>query len=236
MRPLTTRADLLATLPGDWLLAQLTGLWDDTRPAYALGGAVLLHHMFGDEPEPVVVGDPDDAVALTRAFAPSTPLSVPEEAGKRLVAEDGLTEHVGWAFRWTDEPSHLAITGEPEWAADEAEVKDVLTEGFPDASLPVGHPTVRRWAGLRRDGRLVAVAADATVAEGLGFLASITTRPDVRGTGAGLAVTAWATDELIREHGTAGLWLMSDNAVANAVYTRLGYADDHRMTVVGPSD
>lgn len=234
MRPLTTRGDLLSALPGDWLLAQLVGLWDDTKPAYALGGAVVMYHQFGDDPEPVVVGDPEDALTLTRTFGIDKPLSVPEATGKRLVAEDGLAEHVGWAFRWTTEPSRLAITGEPEWAADEAEVKDVLTEGFPDASLPVGHRTVRRWAGLRRDRRLVAVAADATVADGLGFLASIATRPDVRGTGAGLAVTAWATDELVREHGACGLWHMSDNAVADAIYTRLGYADEHRMAVVGP--
>ena len=233
MRRLTTRDELLGALPGDWLLVQLSGLWDDTLPAYALDGAVFLHHRFGDEPEPVVVGDPAGAVALVRETAHPGTLSVPAPAAATLTTEDGLTEHAGWAFRWTDVPPGLPVTG-VAWEDDEAEVAAVLKEGFPDASLPVGHPSVRRWAGLRRDGRLVAVAADATVAPGLGFLASIATLPDARGTGAGTAVTAWATRALLAEHGTVGLWLMSDNAVAAGLYTRLGFHDDHRMAVVGP--
>lgn len=241
MIPLTSPADVRATLPGSLLLRQIAAKQALDHPAYALGGAVGLYHAFGPEPDLVVLGDPDDAAELTRKIRAEHPeldgwASVPEAAGRRLVAEHGLARMDGWAFRWTGSPPPLPVTG-AEWltADDEAEVKDLLARGFPDASMPVGHPGVRRWAGLRRDGRLVAVAADTTLLPELGFLASITSDPDARGTGAGAAITAWATARLIEEHGACGLWHMSGNAVAAALYTRLGFHDDDRMWVVGPA-
>ena len=209
-------------------------------PSYAYGRAVALWHAFWDEPDMVVVGDAGDAVALARAFRARHPdrlggFAVPRAGAERLVAEDGYAEVVRWAFRWTAEPPPLPVAG-AEWLPPEAadEVRAVLAAGFPDAAMPVGHPAVRRWAGVRRDGRLVACAADATMVEGLGFLSSIASHPDVRGTGAGTAVTAWATAELVREQGHCALWLMADNAVAAALYTRLGYRDDDPMAVVAP--
>ena len=240
VRPLTTRDDLLAALPDDPLLLQLLVRWAADEPAYALGGAVGLFHAWGDEADLVVVGDPDDAYDLAVGFHERHPdrrfaMSAPRAAGERLVKEHGLVEHEGWAYRWTataPTPPVSDVGWLPAEAADE--VRDVLTAGFPDASMPVGHPAVRRWAGLRRAGRLVAVAADATGVAGLGFLASIAGLPEVRGTGAGAAVTAWATAELVREEGRCGLWHMGDNLVAAALYTRLGFADDHRMAGVGP--
>lgn len=238
IRPLRTREEVLAALPGDRLLRQLVGHRADERPAYAYGRAAGVYHLFGGEPELVVVGDPADAAALVRAVVAEHPDvnggSVPRDAAPLL---DGLgwVTYVGWSFRWTDTaPPAPDGVG---WLDADDEVRALLAEAFPDASLPVGHPDVRRWAGLRRDGRLVAVAADATLDDELGFLASIASHPDARGTGAGLAVTAWATAALVREHGACGLWHMAGNVPAIAVYDRLGYHDDHPMLGVGtPED
>lgn len=217
----------------DPLLRQLANRWAESEPVHQLGDALALYHLWGGPPELVIVGDPDDAVELVRALRPPRVVSLPRRAAERLVAEDGYAAHEGWAYRWTDAEPLLPADG-VGWLTDDddAEVSEVLTRGFPDASMPVGHPDVRRWAGLRRDGRLVAVAADATQAEGLGFLASIATDPAARGTGAGTAVTAWSTRELVREHGRCGLWHMEGNVVAAALYTRLGYRDEHPMGVV----
>jgi GNAT superfamily N-acetyltransferase len=184
----------------------------------------------------VVVGDPVDAVAVLAALVPdpdATPFaSVPAAAAEPLVRA-GWTTRVGWAFRWTDAAPALPVVDGVSWVAgDDEEVRGLLAAAFPDASLQPGNPEVRRWAALRRDGRLVACAADATLVDGLGFLASIASHPDARGTGAGAAVTAWATRELVRAHGRCGLWLMADNVVAAALYTRLGFRDDHPMAVV----
>jgi GNAT superfamily N-acetyltransferase len=223
------------------LLLQLAAHQAEELPAYALGGAVSMWHRFGPEPDLCVVGEPEAAAELTRLALPEGPgesaASVPEAAAARLAEEHGWEVVDGWAFRWTaEEPSPPPINDGAGWLPPEAddEVRALLAEAFPDASMPVGHPDVRRWAGLRRDGRLLACAADTTVAEGLGFLASITRRQDVRGTGSGAAISAWATAALVREHGRCGLWHMRDNAVAAGLYTRLGYRDDHRMLVVTP--
>ena len=231
--------ELYEALPGDLLVRQIAVRWAEHLPAYAYGRAVGLFHAWDDNPDLVVMGDPDDALVLARAFRAELPdrtqhLSLPRVAGERLAREEGLPVREGWAFRWTATPPVLPVTG-AEWlppAADD-EVRGVLTAGFPDASMPVGHPSVRRWAGLRRDGALVAVAADTTGVPGLGFLASITTLPEARGTGAGAAVTAWATAELVQEEGVCALWLMAGNHVAAALYTRLGYADEHQMASIG---
>jgi ribosomal protein S18 acetylase RimI-like enzyme len=236
-RPVGSHAELFAALPGDLLLRQLAVHWAVDEPAYACDGAVSLFHLWGDTPEAVVVGDPAAAEVLARdLLVTGRAVSLPERAADRLLAEPGLVAHGSWAFRWTDAAPAVPASG-AAWLPDTAagEVGALLAEAFPDASMPVGHPDVRRWAGLRRDGRLVAVAADATQAEGLGFLASIATRHDARGKGAGTAVTAFATAALVAEQGRCGLWHMSGNPAAVAVYDRLGYRDDHRMAVVGPA-
>jgi GNAT superfamily N-acetyltransferase len=229
-------ADLAAAAERDLLLRQLAARRATDLPAHGYGAAVGVFHLFGDEPELVVTGPAEDAAALARALIRARPddcwLSLPRGSAP-LLGDVAPHERAGWAFRWTIEPP---VVPEPAaWlpGSAEGEVRDLLAGGFPDAALPVGHPDVRRWAGLRRDGRLVAVAADATIVGGLGFLASIATAPDARGTGAGTAVTAWATAALLGDEGACGLWHMSDNAVAAAVYTRLGYRDDHPMAVVG---
>ena len=232
---MSDRADLLATLPGDLLLLQLSALWRDDLTWRARGGAVAMQHLYSGEPEWAVVGDPDAAYGLTLDLGTDRFVSVPRATGDKLLA-GGWVEREGWAFRVTRVAPGLPVEGVawlPTGADDE--VRDVLAAGFPDASMQAGDERVRRWAGLRRDGRLVAVAADATAAEELGFLASIATLPDARGTGAGAAVTAWATSELVREHGACGLWHMAGNAVASGLYARLGYSDDHRMAVVSPA-
>jgi ribosomal protein S18 acetylase RimI-like enzyme len=224
-------AALAAAAERDLLVRQLAARRATDLPVYGYGEAVALFHLFGDEPELVVTGPAEEAAILVRAALPVDSLSLPRAAAP-LVSDVGLTEGVGWAFRWT--ATAPPLTGDAAWLPESAhdEVRDLLAAGFPDASQPVGHPDVRRWAGVRRSGRLVAVAADATIAEGLGFLASIATHPDARGTGAGTAVTAWATAALVRAEGACGLWHMADNVPAAALYARLGYRDEHPMAVL----
>jgi ribosomal protein S18 acetylase RimI-like enzyme len=228
LRALADHDAIVAARPGDLLLAQLASYWRPGLPAYALGDAVGLLQTFGGGPELSVVGPPDDVAALVPAFD-TKDVSVPLAAAEAVVAQ-GFAVQLGWAFRATRVAPPLPGT-DVSWLPEDAgdEVAALLAEAFPDASMPVGHPAVRRWAGLRRDGRLVACLADASSVAGLGFLASIATHPDARGTGAGTAVTGWATAALVREHGACGLWHMADNAPAIAVYDRLGYTDVQPM-------
>jgi GNAT superfamily N-acetyltransferase len=212
--------------------------WVPQRRTAAYGRAVALHADFWGDPELMVIGDAEDAVTLATALLDAEPerhwLSAPRGAADRIGAAYRLPHRVGWTFRWTASAPALALPDGVGWlgADDTDDLRTLLAEAFPDASMPVGHPDVRRWAGLRRDGRLVACAADATVTDGVGFLASIASHPDVRGTGAGAAVTAWATAALVAEHGVCGLWHMADNPAAR-LYERLGYPETHPMTGLG---
>ncbi len=230
---------MLAARPGDPFLPHLLSHHVADLPAYAYGAAVGLHCDFWGRAELILTGPDAEAAAWLAAYAPRHPesasLSLPRGAAP-AAAGLGFAEVERWAYRWTRTAPSLPLPDGLSWLPPDAddEVRDLLAAGFPDASLPVGHPDVRRWAGLRRAGRLVACAADATGCAEVGFLASIASHPDVRGTGAGAAVTAWSTAALLAEHPVCGLWHMGDNPAAG-LYTRLGYADEHRMAVVSRS-
>jgi ribosomal protein S18 acetylase RimI-like enzyme len=107
--------------------------------------------------------------------------------------------------------------------AEYAEVDAVLDTAFPSSYARPGYAGVVRWSGVRDDaGRLVAVAADAWSAPGVGFMSGVATHPDARGKGYGEAVCRFTLRELITEHGRAALSVDGDNEAAIRVYRRLG--------------
>lgn len=62
---------------------------------------------------------------------------------------------------------------------------------------------------------------------GYPVLAGITVHPSYRGSGLGLAVTAYLTRAAIAERGVSVLGMYSDNDRARRVYHGLGYGGDH---------
>jgi GNAT superfamily N-acetyltransferase len=140
-----------------------------------------------------------------------------------------LAEPHGWGFRWLDAPTALPA-GPPaddpaRWlpADSRAELDRLIDEAFPEASFKPGSPRVRQWAGIRdQDGRLIACAADTTEAPGVGFVAAITTRPELRGQGLGRRVTGWTLNRLVEREGLAALWHYGGNLAAARVYDALG--------------
>ena len=142
----------------------------------------------------------------------------------RCCPDGVLTQPHGWGFRWLDAPTSPAVEA-ARWlpAASEDEVQRLLDDAFPEASFKPGDPRVRQWAGIRDDaGRLVACAADTTEAPGVGFVAAITTRPELRGHGLGRRVTGWTLDRLVEREGLAALWHYGGNVSAAKVYDALG--------------
>lgn len=197
-------------------------------PSWAFGRAVALFNGYWAKPEDhdvMVIGPPDDAATLatTLAHELARPLSLPAEAFA-LLDEGLLTETFTWGFRWVDEPLG-ADPAAAQWLTpgDDAEITGLLDSGFPDASMRPGSPRVQGWAGVRSDeGRLVAVAADTTETPGVGFVASITAVPALRGTGLGRRVTGWLLDRLVEREGQAALWHYGGNHAAAGLYDALG--------------
>jgi GNAT superfamily N-acetyltransferase len=92
---------------------------------------------------------------------------------------------------------------------------------------PFEHPG-QDWVGAWDDvGRLVACGVREPSTAGYPILSGITTHPDHRGQGLGLAVTAYLTRAAVLETGVCTLGLYSDNDVARRVYHGLGYTGDH---------
>jgi predicted GNAT family acetyltransferase len=102
-------------------------------------------------------------------------------------------------------------------------VAGLLEEAFPKSHAWPGGDGVRRWAGIHHGRRLVATAAEAWSVPGIGFLAGVATRPDVRGRGLATAICSFVIDELLGEHDRVALFADYWNAGAIATYTRLGF-------------
>jgi GNAT superfamily N-acetyltransferase len=248
LESLPSAADAREASGGDLLVTHLVTRFVTDPPSYRFGAAVAVWTNFWGRPELAVVGPGPDAAKLLGELDPAL-IARGHEASIVATAVPLLPERFGvsfpWAFRWTDAPPPRPVgDGIARWldatgatdATAEAEVGALLDRGFPDASMRPGDPHLRRWAGLRdAGGVLVACAGDATGDDSLGFLASIASDPELRGRGYGAQISAWSTQQLLREHGTVGLWHMGDNVRADAVYTALGYRDEHRMVVVAGS-
>ena len=131
--------------------------------------------------------------------------------------------HRRWGFRWTDAPIGYARRTRPAWIDDRTAVGQLLDEAYPDASVRQQSARVRAWAGIHDDdGRLIACAADTSEAPGLGFVAAITTRPELRGQGIGRRISGWILDRLVEREGVAALWHYGSNVAAARVYDALG--------------
>jgi GNAT superfamily N-acetyltransferase len=197
-------------------------------PAWSYGLAVALVNGYWDGTGPggdiMVVGPAQDAASLIELLVPQgRPMSVPADA-LALVPAGLLRDPHPWGFRWVDARLDVPADG-AGWltATNHDEIDRLLDDAFPDASFRPGSPRVSAWAGIRDDkGRLIACAADTTEAPGVGFVAAITTRPELRGQGLGRLVTGWILDRLVEREGLAALWHYGTNHAARAVYDALG--------------
>ena len=128
------------------------------------------------------------------------------------------------AFGWMHTATAPSEVTTAAWLDSDAGVEELLAEAAPESYAWPGRPGVRRWAGVTSEaGELLSIAADAWSAPEIGFLAGVATKPSARGQGLSRQVCAFATAELVKRYGQAGLMVHSYNAAAIAVYRKLGY-------------
>jgi ribosomal protein S18 acetylase RimI-like enzyme len=128
------------------------------------------------------------------------------------------------AFGWMHTATAPSEVTTAAWLDSDAGVGELLVEAAPESYAWPGRPGVRKWAGVTSEaGELLSIAADAWSAPEIGFLAGVATKPSARGQGLSRQVCAFATAELVKRYGQAGLMVHSYNAAAIAVYRKLGY-------------
>lgn len=237
IRELRSEAELRAACGDDdlvmWTAQGLTG----GARAWALGDAVVAAaRQVARNDRMAVWGDASCAVDLVRHarqelgphFRPFGERGLMQEVTAKL---DGEVLSSG-TFSWMSLPAGALSGGLSGGApADgvgwlegaDAEVAALLAADAPGSYAKPGEPGVRRWAGVRDGGVLVAVAADAWPAPTVGLLAGVATRAAHRGRGLAERVCRWVSAELVATYGRAALMVDDANAAALTVYERIGY-------------
>lgn len=209
------------------------------RPGLALRDAVLLPRRTRSRGLGVVLlGPPADVGELVALVVADDLLggelqTVTAQRGTLAAVAEHLDLGDGGDWEWmcaTTLPA--AAPAEPRLVAldtaDAADLRGLLAVANPGTDARPFQTPHQQWVGARDGhGELVACGVrDANLA-GWPILEGITVHPDARGTGLGLAVTAYLTRAAVRERGVCTLGMYSHNAVARRVYAGLGYGDVH---------
>ncbi|GAA1617069.1 hypothetical protein GCM10009733_011760 [Nonomuraea maheshkhaliensis] len=219
-----------------WAAQGLTG----AGRAWALGDAVVAGSPDISRRDRLAVwGDASCAVELVRhalgELGPSyRPLGEVELMGAVTAKLDGVDE--AGRFSWMSLPAaapaaalasvRSPVSGEGDevgWVEAEGEVAALLAAAAPHSYAVPGAAGVSRWAGVRVDGVIAAVAADAWSAPTVGLLAGVATTSAFRGRGLAERVCRWLSLELVAAYGRAALMVDDVNAAAIGVYERIGY-------------
>lgn len=228
--------DVLSLTGGDPIIRGVRGAargpaW---RSASGRAVAVTAYDAQGRVRSLLALGPPDETPGLVRAAYDGLP------EGTRVIVPRGtplpLAQPSEWNFRAAYEaPPPQPAEASVGWCADEEAITDLLRLVSPGTSAWPGDPRVRRWAGIREDGRLLACLADTSAVDDVGHISAIAVRPEARGRGLGPSITAWAMRRMFAAGAdVVTLGVYSDNAVGLRMYDRLGFGVDHAMTTGMP--
>jgi ribosomal protein S18 acetylase RimI-like enzyme len=225
-------ADVLTATGGDPLVRGVRG--GIRGPAWkSAGGRAVAFTGYDAEDRIrslVALGPREETAGLVLAVRHELP------EGIRVIVPRGtplpLSQPSDWHFRAAHEaPPPQPAEARAAWCDDDEAITGLLRLVSPGTSAWPGDAKVRRWAGIREGGRLLACLADTTAAEGVGHLSAIAVHTQARGLGLGPSITAWAMRRLREEGcGVVTLGVYADNAVALRMYDRLGFTVDHALT------
>jgi ribosomal protein S18 acetylase RimI-like enzyme len=238
LQQITSHADLLAATDDSAFIR-----YDIPLPlegtGYALDGAVALPRRTHTRRLGMLLMGTPDAIGrlvgtmLTRDLLPTDLLRVAVQRGAldAVAAHLPLADGNEWEWMYAAQappvvPAESRLVGLAQ--ADLPEIRGLFDVANPRTDArPFAFPD-QQWVGARDgSGRLVASGVREPNVAGWPALSGITVHPDERGTGLGLAVTAYLTREAVRERGVCTLGMYSDNDAARRVYHGLGYGGDH---------
>ena len=240
VRKLATHAALLEATGGDPFVRY--DLPDPLEhPAWSLGDAVAVpRRTHTRRLGLLVVGPAEDAGTLVGRLVAGDLL--PELAGFTVArhAFAAVAAHLppgeGNEWEWlyaASAPPVVAAESRlvPLSRNDVDDIRSLLELANPGTDArPFEFPD-QQWVGARDEaGVLVTCGVREPNLTGWPILSGITVHPAHRGTGLGLAVTAYLTRAAVRDTGACTLGLYSHNDVARRVYHGLGYGGDHLWT------
>lgn len=114
--------------------------------------------------------------------------------------------------------------------ADSTEMQRLVAETEPGPFGPESHLT-GRWFGVRREGRLVAMAGERMRVPGFGEVSGVCVHPSARGSGLGAVVTLSAARAIGERGDTPVLHVRQGNEGAERLYRRCGFAVRREVTV-----
>lgn len=157
-----------------------------------------------------LISEGDDVSFLERA-PPHAPPGIVATSAKGL-------QMVAQAFA----PGGRDFEIQPLADADAAEVLALATLTRPGPFRSKTH-TLGRFIGIRDKSQLVAMAGERLKLDGFVEISAVCTHPDYRGRGYGAALMKIVGRRILDEGDTPFLHTYADNAVAIALYTRLGF-------------
>ena len=107
-------------------------------------------------------------------------------------------------------------------ASDSPDMVALAAATEPGPFGPNSHLT-GRWFGIRREGRLVAMAGERMRVEGFGEVSGVCVDPSVRGEGLGAVVTLAAAHGIQERGDRAMLHVRDGNEGAHRLYRRIGF-------------
>lgn len=200
----------------------------------AIGGDVV--RRYPDDVSPIVgIGDWRDPRVwdeLVEVFGPGAEVRVSGEAPRAPEGWQVTQEGSGVQLVLTDPSTPRPTTDAVELgAADAAEMLDLVARSRPGPFLPRTY-VMGRYIGIRREGRLVAMAGERLQPEGWTEISAVTTDADHRRQGLATRLVLDVAHH-IRERGDRPLLhAAAGNATAIRLYQQLGFTLRRHRTFV----
>ncbi len=152
----------------------------------------------------------------------------PTPAGWRELLREPATQYV--AGDLTEPPAQATREVVELTASDSPDMVPLAAATEPGPFGPNSHLT-GRWFGIRRGGRLVAMAGERMRVDGFGEVSGVCVDPAVRGAGLGAVVTLAAAHGIQERGDRAMLHVRDGNEGAHRLYRRVGFEVRRSVTV-----